>query len=273
MKQRGIDPEFCTVTPIRYKEEDGGGTGFFLNRDGRTYLVTNRHVVDPDDNEVNPESAYIWLRNRNDLGTANRNAIRLVENDNPRWRGHPDDTTDVDLAVLPLHPRLSTLDDVHDEDTEVTSGSLAFTTEHFIHENVGVDQRVSIIGYPGDFMDRSTRLPVRRNALISSPYGYSFAGEPYFLTDARMHPGTSGSPVVMRSRGMQFHRGDVPDNRSKNLYLLGVHSATFHDSGFKEHELDEAEDKKKGEDDEHLQAKLDLNAAWYPGLINAIIDQ
>lgn len=269
MSPRTIEPEFLTVTPIRYKEEDGGGTGFFLNHNGRTYLITNRHVVNPEDDDVNPTAAYVWFRNTNNVGKANRNAIRLVRDGNPRWRGHPNNPDDVDLVAIPLHPQLSSLDDLFSEQKTINSGSLAFTPDYFIHGNVQVDQRVSIVGYPGDFMDRSTRLPVRRNALIASPYGYAFENRPFFLTDARMHPGTSGSPVLMSPRGMQLTRGDVPDHRSKQLYLLGVHSATFDGTRFEEHEMGEDEETEENTP----ESKLDLNVAWYPELIKEILEE
>ena len=58
-----------------------------------------------------------------------------------------------------------------DDFQQVQSRNLAFTVDHIIHENIRADQCVSIIGYPGDFMDRTTRLPIRRNALIAVPMG------------------------------------------------------------------------------------------------------
>jgi hypothetical protein len=39
-------------------------------------------------------------------------------------------------------------------------------------------------------------LPVARQAVIASAFGSRFQGQGYFLTDARMHRGTSGAPVV-----------------------------------------------------------------------------
>ena len=267
MSGRGVDPVFSTTTPIRYRNEKGGGTGFFFNYEGRSYLVTNRHVVDPDDEDVNPTEADIWLRNQTNVGQVQRNPIRLSKDDSPRWKGHPD-SSDVDLAIIPINPRLSTLDDLVDENSKVRSGNLAFTPEYLIHENVQADQRVSIVGYPGDFFDRKTRFPIRRNALISTPYRVGFEGNPYFLTDARMHPGTSGSPVVMETGGMSFHWGDVPDNREKRLYLLGIHSATFYGTEYEEHSQQDGPEDIEADD----QFRLDLNVAWYPSLLLDIFD-
>ena len=270
MVEQVVNPVFSTTTPIRYRDERGGGTGFFLNYNGRTFIVTNRHVVEPDDEEVNPTEAYVWFRNATNVAETNRSAIRLVKDGSPTYYEHPEFPEDVDIALIPINPRLSSLDAVNDDSKSLNSGSLAFTPDHFIHENIKVDQRVSIIGYPGDFIDRVTRFPVRRNALIASPYGIGFEKNPYFVTDARMHPGTSGSPVVMEAGSMQVTQGDVPNNRSKSHYLLGVHSATFYGASLKEQSTESGD----GEIDPQTQRdiQLDLNVAWYPDLISEILN-
>ena len=130
MSQRNIDPVFSTTTPIRYCNHEGGGTGFFFNHENKTYLVTNRHVVDPDDEDINPEEAYIWLRNTTDIENANRNKIRINADGSLRWRGHPIHGEDIDLAIVPLNPRLSSLDDLFDDEESINSGNLAFTTDY-----------------------------------------------------------------------------------------------------------------------------------------------
>lgn len=268
MSRRGVDPIFSTTTPIRYCNYSGGGTGFFFNYNDRTFLVTNRHVVAPDDEDVTPDEAFVWFRDSTNPGNARRNRIRINADGEPRWRGHPAGAENVDLAVIPLHPRFNTLDELLDEETETHSGNFSFTPEHFLHENIGVEEHVSIIGYPGDFMDRSTRFPVRRNALISSPYGHGFESRPFFLTDARMHPGTSGSPVVMSTGGVYTSHGDVPDGRQKGHYLLGIHSATFYGTGFEEQNNS---DDDPSSDSGEQNFKLDLNVAWYAELLLDIL--
>lgn len=267
MSQRAIDPVFSTTTPIRYRDMDGGGTGFFLNYRGETYLITNRHVVDPEDET--PTQVRIWFRNYGNLAQTNHFDISLDGGEGVDWFGHPD-STDIDLAVIPLNMSLSTLDEVGNHNT----GSLAFTRQHYIHENVQVDNRVLILGYPGDFVDRTSLFPVQRNALIASPYGYPFDGNRYFVTDARMHPGTSGSPVLMKTRGMMRTAGDVPENRSKGVYLLGVHSATFYSgsptqSG-QNNQLWGTTDEDSEEDG---ITRYELNVAWYPELIDDILNK
>jgi hypothetical protein len=63
-------------------------------------------------------------------------------------------------------------------------------------------------------------LPVYRRASIASAYGVNFGGFPYFLIDANLHPGTSGSPVV------SSHHTLFKERDGKEGYaLFGVHSA------------------------------------------------
>ncbi|RBI63627.1 hypothetical protein DMJ13_03595 [halophilic archaeon] len=266
-----LNPEFTTTTPIRYKDEEGGGTGFFLNYRGKTYIVTNRHVVDPED--VSPTEARIWFRDYDDLESTRHFDIPLKHGEGVDWYGHIYGDQ-IDIAIVPINQKLSTLEEGFYNNA--ITGSLAFTREHYIHDNIVPDNNVTILGYPGDFADRSTFFPIKRNALISSPYGRPFDGKPYFVTDARMHPGTSGSPVIMTDRGIQNTQGEVPEERIKEVYLLGVHSATFYrDAGddlntgtqlWTEPQDSSAEGSKKTR-----RTKYDLNVAWYPKLIDGVL--
>ena len=88
-------------------------------------------------------------------------------------------------------------------------------------------------------------MPVVRQAALASSFGFRFQGQGYFLTDARTHRGTSGAPVVMRSRNGGMTEGTLP------WRLLGVHSARL-DVGTRDMEVDEA---------------LGLNCAWYADIL------
>lgn len=43
---QAISGFFLATTPISYGGDHGHATGFFLKRNGTTYLITNKHVVD-----------------------------------------------------------------------------------------------------------------------------------------------------------------------------------------------------------------------------------
>lgn len=161
------------------------------------------------------------------------------------------------------------------QDQSHRTGSLAFTRDWYIYEKVDVNKRVTVLGYPGEFRDQSTLYPVEREARISTPYGRDFDGEPVFVMDARMHPGTSGSPVIMRIGRLRAIDPAYPDHRRKPAYLLGIHSATY----YSDVEPPEGEDRmwaayesaQEGEDGGVM--RYDLNKAWYPELLDDIFDR
>lgn len=86
---------------------------------------------------------------------------------------------------------------------------------------------------------------------MASDFSHPFKGEPYFLTDARMHRGTSGAPVVARLKRPTPLAGHF----AEEWCLLGVHSAAI-----------DVSDRDPTQDD-----RLGLNSAWYARLIPEII--
>lgn len=263
---RDVNPLFVTTTPIRTKDNQDGGTGYFLNYLGRTYVVTNRHVIEPEGEKIN--EARIWLRDFDDIRNTTHLDLSLSGGDGEDWFGHYFGS-DIDLAVIPIGPKLSDLDDAENQ-THVT-GSLAFTADHFIHRNIGVGSQVSIIGYPGNIVDSSGRFPIRRNALIATPYGHSFDGKLYFLTDAQMHEGTSGSPVVLQSDFVRRMNGPVPEERQKPVYLLGTHSATIPRNNLESRESIGWKIGPGRRIDSGQRDNYGLNLAWYPGTLEDIL--
>jgi len=123
----------------------------------------------------------------------------------------------------------------------------AFTPAHLVErlEQVELGASVLIVGFPLGVHDELHRLPVARQAVIASAFGIRFQGKGYFLTDARLHRGTSGAPVVTRELAPRAGRADLA------WRLLGIH-ATRLDIANRDSEKDEA---------------LDLNCAWYADIL------
>jgi S1-C subfamily serine protease len=113
---------------------------------------------------------------------------------------------------------------------------------------VEVGASLRIVGFPLGFYDTLHRLPVVRHAIVASSFGVRFQGQGYFLTDARMHRGSSGGPVVMRCRG-----GDP----AMPWLLLGVHSARL-DMSDRDRVVDES---------------LGLNCAWYADILMTLTEK
>ncbi|WP_160135559.1 S1 family peptidase [Halococcus salsus] len=250
----GVSPLYATTTTIKFPNSDGHGTGFYYNHGDRTYLITNQHVLrDIDENgDVvhNPESVRIFVRNFPDITQLSYIDIDLSDGMGSDWYRHPSDT-DVDVAVVPTDWNLTAL---YGGDPQ--TGSLAFSREHFISDpgRISGGDTARIACYPGIFVGTNMGLPVLRNALIASPYGVNFDGSRLFVTDARMHPGTSGSPVLASPESMMQSQNRITVGGPRTA-LLGVHSATF-----KQEAVDPGEE------------WLDLNVAWYAEVIPEIID-
>jgi len=104
-----------------------------------------------------------------------------------------------------------------------------------------IGQPVLIAGFPLGFHDALHHLPVVRQGIVASPYGWRFQGKACFLTDARMHRGISGAPVVVRT----------PERAPLPWRLAGIHSSRL-DMGSRDLEADES---------------LGLNMAWYPDIL------
>lgn len=113
---------------------------------------------------------------------------------------------------------------------------------------------VFIVGYPLGFQDEANNLPVFRNGLIATSYGVPYEGKPQCLIDANLHPGTSGSPVLLKPKSLWVDRtGTSHIQTGLNYFLIGIHSASL--------SVDTMIEKQP----------LGLNICWYAGLLEEIL--
>jgi len=121
---------------------------------------------------------------------------------------------------------------------------------------IPIGQDALLIGYPRGFYDFDNNLPLIRNALVSSIYPVDFRGKPYFLIDARLHKGMSGSPPSNISHGIDgstsFYGG------SGTMHFIGINSANVYT------------DNPEADNDEE---PLGLSAVWHARSIPEIITQ
>jgi hypothetical protein len=220
-----------------------GATGFFFERDDRLFLVTSRHVVLDEASNHRPDRLDIELHvDRKNIGAVIYWSMPLYGGNQPLWRQSDDSGGSVDVVTVEIHrPALP--------ETVLLS---AFTPAHLVAEldQIEVGNPVLIVGFPLGFHDNLHHLPVARQAVIASAFGIRFQGQGYFLTDARMHRGTSGAPVVARVATERSGRGDLP------FILLGVHAARM-----------DVADRDIAQDE-----RLDLNCAWYADILLALTE-
>jgi len=213
-------------------------TGFFFERDERLYLVTNRHVVHDEAGEHFPDRLEIELHvDAQNIGRTVQFSIPLYLDGKSVWLEGLDSAGAIDVVALEL-------------DREALPENMlfhAFSPAHLVErlDQVELGTSVLIVGFPLGVHDTLHRLPVARQSVIASSFGIRFQGKGYFLTDARLHRGMSGAPVVAREATPRAGRAEL------SWLLLGVH-ATRLDVTNRDASQDES---------------LDLNFAWYADIL------
>lgn len=215
-------------------------TGFFFLHEGFLYLITARHVVIHEENRHHPDRVALSLHTDSaDLEQRSELAIPLEVDGVPQWFEHPRAGSGVDVVAVPIN----------DPHVLSTHAVVAFREEDIGNRDtvMPLGQDVLILGFPLGFHDTLHNLPLVRSATISSSFSHPFKGEPYFLTDGRMHRGMSGSPVVLRVPGRTEYFGEGPPG----WQLIGVHTSAL-----------DVSDRDPDQDE-----RLALNTTWYASLI------
>lgn len=222
-----IDDVYITVsriTTLLKDEKDekilGYGTGFFFsNKNKNLFLITNRHVIRDEKKNHFPNFIRLQLHtNPNDLKQNGTIDFQLYEGIKQLW---VEINPSVDVVAIPL--QLNELQ-------QLGFSIKAFNSKNFLPSNIKlrVGEDVLIIGYPlGIFYDDVNNLPTVRNGIIASAYPAHYRENPYFLVDARLHEGTSGSPVITKQQSSwQGTDGDTLLTVHQ-FFLLGINSATW----------------------------------------------
>lgn len=243
-----INPITKRVTFIQQLSSNnfiGTATGFFYRRENKLFLVTNRHVVIDQKSKMVIDTLRLLLHN--DLKTPSNNStfdVPLYSSEMPLWKDHPN-YEQADIVLIEL------------DENEIQGKFLieAWSASDFLPSKYLLDpgEDVFIMGYPRAFFDKKHNLPVFRNAMIASTYGVSFNGFPYFLTDAHLHPGTSGSPVITKARKNWIDSDGNYYLAGSDYYILGIHSGTHYTPLGNE-----------------IKEPLGLGIAWYIRLVEEI---
>lgn len=227
----------------------GSATGFFYSRNDDLFLVTNQHVVRDDKKNVFPDTLRLRLHlDSNDITKNEDFDVTLYAGTIHLWKTHPK-FPDADIAVLKI------------DKTQIQGKFFirAWAAEDFLPPQYALDpgEDIFVMGYPLGVYDNVNNLPIFRNAMVASAYGVPFQGSPLFLTDANLHPGTSGSPVITKPKNAWVDdKGNTNLVTGKPYYLVGVHSATLGVTPAGQAEI-----------------QLGLGAAWYANLIEEIVAQ
>lgn len=230
------------ITEDASPEGQSIGTGFVFAHESETvgegraafFVVTNRHVVEDAD-----EGSLIFIKNDGSgnpqVGQGVQVPILKFED---HWHFHPN--PNVDIAVMPLQPLMS-----HQEEPDwPTFGELTFVapvrSQHVATpasiDNLDAIEEVFFIGYPDGLYDKVNLTPVVRRGITATPVQLDFEGQPAFLVDAAVFPGSSGSPVFAASSYWRVDAEGNPVFTYSRAMLLGVIAEYF--NALKDHEVE-----------------------------------
>lgn len=223
-------------------------TGFFCHYAEGSYLITNRHVIINEDDNYFPDSIKLRLhKDKRNFALNDDYSIPLYDEcGNKKWLEHPNQNQNIDVVAIPLN-----WGDIANFWTS------AFKIEDVVIpiSNISIAEELFVIGYPLEFHDNLNNLPVVRNATVASCPNVPFKGNPYILIDARLHSGSSGSPVLTKPNTMRIINGEWAISAWPFPLLVGIFSATFNMR------------------DDRIDDHLGLGLIWPAHLIQEIINQ
>lgn len=200
----------------------GSGTGFvFVHEFGQHHvpvIVSNKHVVESC--AMGSITFTLKENGKPKIG----HGFRLDINDfSGAWFGHPNPS--IDVAVIPLAPLEEHLRNLG---TEVFYQAI---TPEIVPPDAEIEkldalEELVFIGYPNGIWDKKNLLPVMRTGTTATPLIIDFEGEPKFLMDASVFPGSSGSPVFLYNQGMYYSKTGTTAIGTR-LMFLGVVAGVF----------------------------------------------
>jgi hypothetical protein len=205
-------------------EKSSKGQGYWRAIEG-LWIVTNRHVLIHEGQlavsitfhhrKITP-NGFEWV------------PITVSGNDlKARCSFHQDDSVDVAIVSVldllgkvmypvPVNEKPMVYTAVSEEDFPKTGGKIT----------VEVGDDALVVGYPRGFYDEFSKFPIVKSGVIASFWRMPFGGKPYFLIDAKLFPGSSGSIVISKPIGFVIENKQILHHASgsKQFAFLGIFS-------------------------------------------------
>jgi|GEM_PF-4730770 len=224
--------EMLYLSAIRLLSERVGvvrpeaATGFVVVHEGdERFLVTARHVVE------GVARTTIHLYTGDSVHTIGSPLTYEIHAEDKFWTFHPDSS--VDVAVGRFEP----ISDFFDKYGQQFIVGATKTTDFYRPAPPGVGSftdkfwhplpldEVLIVGYPQDYRDIPTSLPILRRGYIATPLWLDHEGRPVFVVDAAANRGGSGGPVAYVEE--EHNVGKHMYDGTGKVVLLGVFSEVF----------------------------------------------
>lgn len=212
-----------TTLRIECKSNDGKvtsiGTGFLLARPVgedryKMYLISNKHVL-----LGTPNIAISFTCKENGKPKHGDKKELNIQGVDRIVKGHPN--PNVDIAAMDCTGLFVTMEE------KIYYKYVDYSMLADFHEpELSVAENVYFVGYPDNRYDMKNNLPLIRTGMISSYPQYDFNGQPEFIIDAQVFPGSSGSPVYIDLTFENFKNGQIVVGQ-RNLKLLGIVAMTM----------------------------------------------
>ncbi len=180
------------------------GTGFLMQIDGVFHLVTAKHVI-----EKNWQNLHVFL-NTKQLKMPFAKPLSVIYNSGYSWIRHPNPK--VDIAVLPF------LKDINDQ-VKFVPDSLIPKDMAEVHELVDVFY-VSFQPGLNSFQNDGCVNPIVRKGVVSR-----INNDDTFYIDGSAFPGNSGSPIFLFPTPIKMSEGSISIGGPTKISLLGVMGA------------------------------------------------
>ena len=189
--RRSLFQATCKMISYSGNEQTGVGTSFFVRYQNTLFLFTTYHQVQ-DSTHLKILMLAENQTKRETLEISSSQFIKIVN---------------MDLAMADVSEMIK------DSPINKNLKIKAFVVEDNIDYLNDIDllDDIFFIGYPSGLIDTQNLTPLMRRCSFSSIYSEDFSGEPVFIIDGSVFPGSSGSPV--------FHVGE-------KISLLGIVSSS-----------------------------------------------
>jgi V8-like Glu-specific endopeptidase len=231
-----IAEDWKHATMLIENESGKIGTGFLVKRSiddnqYRLFLVTNKHVIDPDPTKRKNVKKITIHCNIEKNGSIEKEKIDyMVESDDGSTPLREHMNPDVDVLAIDVTPIVADFSDIKRK--HVTYELLA--DKKIIEQyDISIGDEIAVIGYPLGLRHKSANYPLLRRGVIATNIGEQLEINTFendkkrnrdirgFLIDGGTSPGSSGSPVILYP-GIHFRNPTDVEIRTGRPFVLGI---------------------------------------------------